>query len=218
MSSPGLEELVREGFPELEPAQVTRILCFHGILAAENERQNLTRLISPRDFFEGHLVDVMELRKTGWIRDGAMDLGSGCGVPGLLASLIDNQPWILCESEGNKARFLEAAAKECGADARIRVVAERAEAFLGRGERVEQVVARAVGPVLRLMTWIGACSTWNTMILFKGPGWEEEWKDLEGSKYRGKVRIAAMHRYEVGEEKKSRVLVRLERVPRGTRS
>src|SRR4051812_14678809 len=100
-----IQALCSREWPELSSAQLMRIQRFYDELVSGNERQNLTRLIEPEDFVEGHLLDVRELLKSGLLEFPAADLGSGCGVPGLLAAAIEEKPWLLLESEGQKARF-----------------------------------------------------------------------------------------------------------------
>lgn len=210
----GLRADIQSVWPSLSQEAVERVLRFYSVLVQENEVQNLTRLISEPDFLEGHLLDVKALLDSGLLEYPAMDLGSGGGVPGLLAGLIDSKLWILTDSEGRKADFLSRAVQELGATQNIRV-------FKGRGEealketRVSSVVARAVGPVDRIYPWIRSCSTWNTLILLKGPGWEEEWNRFQASKWRRELSIQGEFRYSAGT--KSRVIIRLSRnVPRRT--
>jgi 16S rRNA (guanine527-N7)-methyltransferase len=209
-----LRDLVQAFWPDLESEALERVLLFHKILAEENERQNLTRLISPKDFLEGHLWDVRELLNSKTVEFPAMDLGSGCGVPGLLTAAVGGGAWLLAESERHKADFLFRAVRELGLGG-VRIVADRGESFLS-DNAVQSVVARAVGPVERIYGWLHACSTWNNLVLLKGPAWKTEWESLAKTKYRGDLRVAKLHEYAVGAENKQRVIVKLSRVPRGT--
>lgn len=215
MISDELRTLLSAHSGDLTETQVENVLRFHEILALNNTAQNLTRLISPQDFYEGHFLDVLELKRSGLLGETALDLGSGCGVPGLLASLMGVGNWALAESEGRKAEFLKGAAQELGL--KVPVFADRGERVL-RKTSFDQVVSRAVGKVLKIYPWIAPCSTWNTLLLFKGPGWAEEWKSFEESEYRGQLEIEKFYEYSVGAEAKRRVIVRLKnKVPRGTR-
>jgi len=215
VSEGGLYELLRRYWPELDEKSARKVVQFQEILAKENKIQNLTRLISPSDFVFGHTVDVRELLKTNYLTFPAMDLGSGCGVPGLLAALITQKPWILAEAEGHKADFLKRAVLECELEGQVRVFSGRAEMFL-KTEQVETIVARAVGPVERIFGWIRNCSTWNKLVLLKGPSWTEEWQNFLSGRDKKKLILRNSHEYFVGPEKKKRIIVELERVPRGT--
>lgn len=213
---PGEEELsVLLGGVSPEIVDKEGVLAFYRALVEGNATQNLTRLISPQDFFTGHLLDVLELKRLKWTQFPAMDLGSGCGVPGLLFASLTRDPreknWLLAESEARKADFLRSTAVRLSL-ADVRVIGQRAEQVL-KAERVSTIVARAVGPVERIYGWIRNCSTWNTLILFKGPGWREEWGKWQASKYKKELRLVQEHRYTVGEGegKRDRTLVLLER-------
>lgn len=194
----------------LLPEVSQRVARFRERLEAENERQNLTRILGEDEFVEGHLLDCLELLRSGFLSFPAMDLGSGGGVPGLLAAALGSGPWVLVESEAAKAEFLSRTARELELDRQVSVFAERGGVVLRRVS-VETVVSRAVGKVEKIFGWIGECSTWNTLVLLKGPGWETEWAEFQRSKHRRRLRLQGEHRYTVGAEAKRRVIVRLTR-------
>ena len=209
-----LNRRIRSGQADFSPDIRAKIVDFYRLLAEENSRQNLTRLITPTEFYDGHLLDVCALFRSGLVRFPAMDLGSGGGVPGLLAACIRPDLWILVDSESRKAEFLSRAADMLRLS-NVRVMAGRAERALG-DVRVESIVARAVGTVEKIYGWIRPCSTWNNLILLKGPGWNTEWESFLRTKYRRELKVGGIYEYHVGPEKKYRVIVRLDRVPRGT--
>lgn len=90
-----LKQLLCEHLQDLSEERIEKILQFHDLAAKENEIQNLTRLIAPADFYFGHIQDVVELLSTGWIEYPALDLGSGVGIPGILAALLAEGDWVL---------------------------------------------------------------------------------------------------------------------------
>ncbi len=193
------------------------VLRFYSLLVEENERQNLTRLISPPDFKNGHVLDVLELHKTGWLTESVVDLGSGCGVPGLLAGLIEPREWTLVESEKRKAEFLERVVQELRLGARVKVRAERIEHYL-KTSRADVIVARAVGSVERIYSWISKCSTWNTLLLLKGPGWEDEWARFQETRFKGELVVTGVYSYRILAEGPMRKIVKIERKrPQSTR-
>ncbi len=186
-------------------------IAFRERVLRENEVQNLTRLTSPEDFFEGHFLDAWHLVQTGWVSQGrGLEIGSGGGIPGVPAALLSESRWVLSDSEGRKADFLRATAQEMSLSPRVEAFSGRAEAFL-KNESVDWIVARAVGPVGRIFAWLENCSTWNTLILLKARGWEEEWSSPDARKARARLLVAATHEYSVGADQKYRVIVRLER-------
>lgn len=203
---------LKEAWPELSVVEEERVVRFYRILLQENELQNLTRLTSPRDFIEGHVLDVKALLKCGLVSFPAMDLGSGCGVPGLLAAAVSENAWVLAESEGRKAAFLSACADSLGLH-HVQIFSGRGEEFLKTGA-AGSIVARAVGPVERIYVWMRNCSTWNNLILLKGPGWDAEWKSFQETKYQNELELDAEYNYSAGEPAKSLRIVRLIRTKR----
>lgn len=217
-----LKELLEQDQSHLDPHIISKILAFYQIVLAENQVQNLTRLTEPQDFYEGHVIDVLELLKSGWLQYPAMDLGTGVGVPGILAGMVEPGEWILAESEKRKAEYLEKAVSSLGLSSQIRVFSGRGEEYL-KNSQVQTIVARAVGPVERIYSWIKKCSTWNKMILLKGPGWNEEWNKFQKSSFKDELLVENQLEYRVGTDAKMRKLILLSRqgrsknVPRGTK-
>jgi 16S rRNA (guanine(527)-N(7))-methyltransferase RsmG len=204
------------GLNEQQTEATTR---FRDAVLDENERQNLTRLLSPEDFLRGHVLDVLELRRfrseIGDLKHTALDLGTGAGVPGLLsAAIYSDERWILVDSEVRKAEYLARTVDDLGLSDRVRVIHGRMEQVRDQIPEVT-IVSRAVGTVEKLMAWLDSCSTWNTMILLKGPKWAAEWDEFQKSRWRKHLQQGARHEYSVGDQI-TRVDIQLKRVPRGT--
>jgi 16S rRNA (guanine527-N7)-methyltransferase len=203
----------------LSQAQRDAASAFRAAVLDENERQNLTRLLSPEDFFRGHVLDVLELRqfrsKIGDLSNVALDLGTGAGVPGLLsAAIYPDERWVLVDSEVRKAEYLARTVEQLGLSDRVRVIHGRMEQVSAQIPQVT-IVSRAVGTVEKLMAWLDSCSTWNTMILLKGPKWNTEWAEFQQSRWRKLLQQGDRHEYSVGDQI-TRVVIQLKRVPRGT--
>lgn len=124
------------------------------LLLAWNRAINLTAITDPAKVALLHVVDSLTALPVVGVRRGSLrllDLGSGGGYPGIpLAAAAPDAEVTLVESIGKKARFLEAAVEVARLDARVTVVAARAEALAGpirRGEleAFDAVTARAVG-------------------------------------------------------------------------
>ncbi len=209
--------LLHAGWPDLSTEVQDKVCRYYEMVLAENEVQNLTRMSTPRDFYEGHVLDVQELLKSKMMDFPAVDLGSGAGVPGLLAAIINPEDrWTLVDSEKKKAEFLSRAEKELELS-NVVVRGIRIEEYL-KTKSCESVVIRAVGPIDRIFAWIEKCSTWNNLILLKGPKWEEEWATFQKTSAGRRLKIAQTHKYEAGSEKKQRTIIKLARVPRRTES
>lgn len=194
----------------LEAQQIQKALEFAAILYRENQLQNLTRISGPDDFVYGHLLDVVKLFHVEQLGARVLDIGSGSGVPGLLAATIDLDPkriWFLCDSEKSKAEYLKLAASELGLS-RVAVFDKRADEVCGL-VNPDTITARAVGKLEKIAAWIWNCSTWNNLILFKSKGWEEEWKEAQLSKFGKKLTVSQSIEY--SSQDKFRLLINLNR-------
>ena len=203
----------------LDEAQTASAIAFREAVLEENVRQNLTRLLAPAEFFTGHVLDVLELRRfrsaLGDLKNRALDLGTGAGVPGLLsAAIFSDERWMLVDSEVRKAEFLARTVETLGLSSRVTVLHGRVEQL---SERIPEVtvVSRAVGKAEKLMAWLDPCSTWNTLLLLKGPKWETEWQEFQQGRWRKALQQQSRHEYSVGGQV-SRAIIQLTRVPRGT--
>ena len=214
-------DLLRSGlerFPKLSAAlgprkneALLKIVAYRDAILQENTRQNLTRLLGPTEFYWGHIEDVFQLLETFDLEYPALDIGTGGGVPGIPAAILTDQPWILLDSELRKTEFLARVTQELNIP-NIQVVHDRVERVI-EGLAPATLVSRAVGKVEKLYGWTHHCSTWNSMILFKGPSFEAEWAELLQSKYRKKLSIQDTHEYSVtsqeGEAERLRRIVRV---------
>lgn len=187
------------------------LVSYRSQVCLENQVQNLTRILGPQDFYLGHIVDVLALHESGFLCERNFDLGSGAGVPGLPSACVDREiRWVLNDSETKKAEFIGRAAKELGLT-NVTAQPGRAEDILPNHPDI-RVVSRAVGPVLRIFNWIEKCSTWNTLVLLKGPGWPDEWSEFQKSGKRHKLKVADEFEYSIeGPETKHRRLILLRR-------
>lgn len=208
--SPEFRKIIESECPEpLSSAQIDLLVRFREEVLKENEIQNLTRLLSPRDFYEGHVLDVIHLKKSGFLSFPCLDLGSGMGVPGLIYALLYGGEWVVCDSETKKAEFMARMIDLFRLD-KVSAASVRAEELLNT-HSFSSIVSRAVGPVSRIYAWIGKSSTWNKLVLLKGPKWSDEWSDFQKTSQRNRLKLSQQYSYEVGAEKKSRILIQLSR-------
>jgi 16S rRNA (guanine527-N7)-methyltransferase len=137
------------------------------LLADWNQAINLTAIREPADVARRHVIDSLSAAVPlgERLRPGAsvLDLGSGCGYPGLpLAAALPLARVGLLDSVSKKARFLAVAGAavagalgDGGADRiQIEAMAERAEDLAEEPEQREAwdaVVARAVGSLAEVL-------------------------------------------------------------------
>jgi 16S rRNA (guanine527-N7)-methyltransferase len=125
---------------------VDRLERLAGLLAEENERQNLVSNASLVSVWQRHFADSLQLldhvpRGTSdWL-----DLGSGAGFPGLaLAVAAPESRFVLVESRKRRVDWLTRAASELGLE-NCRVVGARLENVETFAAAV--IVARAFAPL-----------------------------------------------------------------------
>lgn len=176
-------------------SELERAADFGLWLNNQNQVQNLTRMSSPADFASSHYSDTKALLESGWLTGHCVDLGSGCGVPGLLAAALGaSQRWTLIESELRKTEHLREGAKLFHVEHLVKVEHARIERII-QSIPATTIVARALGRVGKIWGWTRKCSTWNSLVLFKSKGWEAEWSEFQATPDAKHLTIAEVKDY-----------------------
>ena len=138
-----------------------------------NERLNLTRHTDWDKFVSRDLLDTIHLAEQLESGEAVLDVGTGGGVPGVvLAILRPDLNVSLAESVGKKARAVEAILEPL--ELSVTVYAQRAEQVLAE-RRFDALVARAVGPLWKMCTWLQPhWHAFGRLLAIKGPAWVEE--------------------------------------------
>lgn len=138
-----------------------------------NEKINLTRHTDYEKFVSRDLADTQQLAALIHPNEEVLEIGSGGGVPGLLLALLRPDVTVtLTESVGKKAKVLADIVQKLGV--KVRVEGLRAEQVL-KDERFDVTIARGVGPLDKLLTWLQP--HWlsvGRLLAIKGPKWSEE--------------------------------------------
>ncbi len=136
-------------------------------------------LIGPREvprLWERHILNsaaIADLLPEG---SRVVDVGSGAGLPGIpLALLRTDLQVTLLEPLLRRVTFLDEVVGELGLVERVAVVRQRAEEH---GERYDVVVARALAPLPRLLTWCTPLLNGEGVLLaMKGASAQQEVDD-----------------------------------------
>ena len=147
-----VEFLARCGVGDTRDAALATMEGFRERLAAANRETNLTRLVTPEDFWTKHVADSLALGLVKpEIADSALSLADvGCGGGFPLVPLAWGFPALKLsgiESRPRKAAFVEGAVAALGL-ANCRVIARQAREVCGLpgwAGYFDGVVARAVG-------------------------------------------------------------------------
>jgi len=138
-----------------------------------NEKINLTRHTDYEKFVSRDVVDTLQLSALIHPKESVVEIGSGGGMPGLgLAILRPDLSVALTESIGKKAKVLAEIVKQLGV--KVRVEGVRAESLLD-DERFDVVIARGVGPLWKILSWLK--DHWPSvgrLLAVKGPKWSDE--------------------------------------------
>jgi 16S rRNA (guanine527-N7)-methyltransferase len=189
---------------ELSESQAQKLIRFLELLYDENTRINLTR-VPQHQALELHILDSLSLAQIAVPKVGSSicDVGTGGGLPGIpLAITYPESKFTLLESIGKKIRFVARAVEELGLE-NVTCLQSRAEDHIGKHDLV---LARAVAPLKKLLPMVATVvKPKGTIVAYKGPGVEEELKDLP----RG-FQIKQSERFRIGDSE--RVLVMVGRV------
>jgi len=159
----------------LPKVQVRKLDEYCRLLWDWNERINLTRHTDYEKFVARDVADSLAL--AGFLRTGEriLDVGTGGGVPGIILAILRPDLRVeLCDSTGKKALAVSEMVNELRLD--IPVHHAKAEALLSeKGKRFTTLTVRAVSRMVVLLRNFAPCwSSFDRMLLVKGPKWTEE--------------------------------------------
>jgi 16S rRNA (guanine527-N7)-methyltransferase len=138
-----------------------------------NDKINLTRHTTPELFVQRDLLDSVQLAKLLGPNEEVLDIGTGGGVPGILVAILRPDLQVsLCDSVAKKAKVAEDIVKQLKLDVRVYPLSV---SRVLEDDRFDTLVARGVGPLVRLCGWLK--EEWHKigrLLAIKGPKWVEE--------------------------------------------
>lgn len=166
----------------LSSVQLEQLRSLFEMLAEANETMNLVGDASPESVAIRHVADSLLLLRSGLLDDltirYAVDIGTGAGFPGLpLAIAMPDVTWLLVESTGKKARFLEEAQRSLGLT-NMGVSGTRSEALAHNAvkrESYQLAVVRAVSTCATICELgLPFLQRGGRLVAFKGPDIQAE--------------------------------------------
>ena len=148
-------------------AAVDRLARFVTLLVDATARHNLISPASVPHVWERHILDSAQLAALCDAGGRWLDIGSGGGLPGMvLALLLPDRPFTLCEPRRLRAAFLQEAVDELGLGDRVTVAACRVEVL---DVVADTISARAVAGLDAVLTAARSCAhPATTWILPRG--------------------------------------------------
>ncbi len=153
---------------------------FCAALREANRAINLTGITDAEGMAYRHVLDSLVALPHLGPPGGAplVDVGSGCGVPGIPLALADPSREVrLVESRERKCAAIAGLVDTLGLAPRVEAVHARAEAWLAEHD-ADALVTRAVGSVRAQLELFGPLRRrFRRLVMLKGPAADEELED-----------------------------------------
>lgn len=150
---------------------------YRELLIGENDRQNLIARSTISSIWVRHLMDSAQL--VALVDDKAdggswVDIGSGAGLPGIVAAILTPRPVIMVEPRRRRVEFLAQVIE----DLKLNASVEQSTIQSSKARSATVISARAVGGLDSLLNWAHGISDSKTIwVLPKGRSAESELVD-----------------------------------------
>jgi 16S rRNA (guanine527-N7)-methyltransferase len=158
---------------DLPEDQTGALARYCQVLWQWNEKLNLTRHTDYDRFVSRDLIDSLQLERQIQSGDRVLDVGTGGGVPGVILAILRPDLQVsLCDSVAKRARAVADIVEQLNLD--ITVLHAAAQAVLAEYQ-FETLVARAVAPLPKLLTWLAPhWAAFSQLLIVQGPRWIEQ--------------------------------------------
>lgn len=178
-----------------------------------NQSINLTRHTTPELFIKRDLLDAWHLAKLIDPNEEILDIGTGGGVPGVLVAILRPDVQVtLCDSVAKKATVMTRVVDHLKLQIPVHPLSVQKvlEDF-----RYDTLTARAVGPLVRLCTWLQ--EDWHKfrrLLAIKGPKWVEERGEARHKGVLKNIELRRVAAYQMPDTESESTILQLLR-PRG---
>lgn len=164
------------------------------LLWSWNERLNLTRHLDYDTFVARDVVDSIQLADCLVAGEKVLDVGSGGGVPGMLVAILRPDVSVtLSDSIEKKTKALSSMVTELKLP--VSVLTSRVQDLFPK-QRFDTLVARAVGPTVKILRWIEPhWKSFGRLLLIKGPRWVDERKEARHKGLMASIDLRVLKKY-----------------------
>ena len=175
MTIPSLTNALDRHNISLPKIQVRKLEDYAQLLWNWNEQLNLTRHTDYDKFVARDVIDSLALSEFLLPGERVLDVGTGGGVPGIILAIIRPDLHIeLCDSTGKKTLAVSEIVQELRLNIPVHH-AKAADLLLEKGRHYTTLTVRAVSRMASLLRHVAPCwSSFDRMLLVKGPNWPEE--------------------------------------------
>jgi len=207
MMTQSLAETLKQHHISLPKVQVRKLDEYCQLLWEWNERINLTRHTDYEKFVARDVVDSMALAEFLRTGERILDVGTGGGVPGIILAILRPDLRVdLCDSTGKKVLAVSEIVQEMRLD--VPVHHAKAESLLSeKGKRFTTLTIRAVSRMVQLLRNFAPCwSSFDRMLLVKGPQWTAERGESRHYNLMTKIALRCLKTYATSETVESVIL------------
>tara|TARA_B100000700_G_scaffold330676_1_gene458241 strand:- start:3635 stop:4372 length:738 start_codon:yes stop_codon:yes gene_type:complete len=201
-----------------EADQIEKFVKLQNLLREWNQKINLTKLIEGEDYWLGQILDSLlplkEELKLNYRKKEFIDVGSGCGFPGLAIAIAI--PWAsmtLVDSTKKKALVLKSIVNDLELNNRIKIINQRIESMGQNSSHREQydfAFARALASSNVTAEYlIPLINTNGEAILFKGKWNIEEEEHLKTALEHLNAKISKIQKFNLPNQRGERHIIRL---------
>ena len=186
MKEKQFKKILKKGVNQIDlpvtEQQLQNFWVYYNFLKQENNKYNLTGIITPREVIYKHFLDSLVFAQHFSLNNykKVLDIGSGAGFPGIVLKIMfPHLNFILIDSRLKRINFLKRLSHKLAiGEVKIKCIHGRAEVLAHQKEYREEfslVVARAVAPLNVLAEYaLGFVRPGGRFVAYKGINYQQE--------------------------------------------
>lgn len=168
------KNILKEKGLELNKHKEDQFICYYNFLVQENNKYNLTSLISFDDVFEKHFYDSLSIMFNYDISNlYVLDVGSGAGFPSMPLKIFNESIKLdILDATSKKMSFIEQLAKQLKLED-VNTIVSRAEEY--KSQKYDLILTRGVARLNVLLELVADLLKDNAVfVAMKGSSYNEE--------------------------------------------